>query len=145
MLCLRPGRRPRLLYRLLVHRGHRGEQKGFTPADFIRFLTAAHHQLDGKTVVVWDNLPGHHARRTQQFIDAHADWLTVHWLPAYTPETNPVESVWACLKTGPLANLAVTSVEQLIAVIRTALKRIQYRPALLRGFLAGTGLHLEPP
>ncbi|WP_261569431.1 transposase [Frankia gtarii] len=110
-----------------------------------RFLTAAHHQLDGKIVVVWDNLPGHHARRTQQFIDDHTDWLTVHRLPAHAPKINPVESVWACLQTGPPANLAVTRVEQLIAAIRTALTRIQHRPALLRGFLAGTGLHLEPP
>lgn len=66
-------------------------------------------------------------------------------LPAYALELNPVEAVWAHLKTGILANLAVTRVEDLTLTIRTALKRIQYRPALLQGFLAATGLQLEPP
>jgi hypothetical protein len=36
------------------------------------------------------------------------------------------------------------SADQLAAVIRTRLKRIQYRPALINGFLAQTGLSLEP-
>ncbi|WP_347176696.1 transposase [Parafrankia sp. EAN1pec] len=55
------------------------------------------------------------------------------WLPAYTPELNPVESLWAHLKTGVLANLTARSLDHLIRVIRTAIKRLQYRPDLLRG------------
>jgi transposase len=144
MICLRPGRRPRLLYRLLVHRGRRGEQKGLVATDFTRLLMAAHHQLPGKIVLVWDNLPGHHAGVTRAFIDHHTDWLSVYWLPSYTPELNPVEGLWAQVKTGVLANLAVLGVDHLIRVIKTAFKRIQYRPDLLWGFLAGTGLGLEP-
>jgi putative transposase len=34
--------------------------------------------------------------------------------------------------------------DQLAAVVRIRLKRIQYRPALIDGFLAQTGLSLEP-
>ncbi|MCM3882628.1 transposase [Frankia sp. R82] len=81
MVRVRPGRRPRLIYRLLVHRGCRGEQKGFVAADFIRLVTAAHHQLNGKIMVVWDNLPGHHAHTVRAFVHSHADWLCVYWLP----------------------------------------------------------------
>jgi hypothetical protein len=33
---------------------------------------------------------------------------------------------------------------QLAAIVRNRLKRIQYRPALIGGFLAQTGLTLEP-
>jgi hypothetical protein len=33
---------------------------------------------------------------------------------------------------------------QLAAIIKNRLKRIQYRPALIDGFLAQTGLTLEP-
>lgn len=145
MVCVRPGRRPRLIYRLLVHRGRRGERKGFVARDFIRLLTAAYHQLDGKIMVVWDNLPGHHAHVVGEFIDSHADWLSVYWLPSYAPEINPVEGLWAHLKTGVLANLAARGLDHLIRVIKTALKRAQYRPDLLWGFLAETGLSLEPP
>ena len=48
------------------------------------------------------------------------------------------------LKGGVLANLAVASFGHLVQVIRRGLKKIQYRPGLIEGCLAGTGLTLEP-
>ena len=55
----------------------------------------------------------------------------------------PIEVAWANMKNG-LGNLAASSVGQLAAIVRNRLKRIQYRPALIDGFLAQTGLTLEP-
>ena len=60
-------------------------------------------------------------------------------MPAYAPELNPVEGVWANLKNG-LGNLAVRGADQLAAVVKNRLKRVQYRPDLIDGFLAQTGL-----
>jgi hypothetical protein len=56
LIAVRPGQRPRLIYR--VHHGHRGEdkRKGFTEADYARLLDAAHQQLGGPIVLIWDNL-----------------------------------------------------------------------------------------
>src|SRR6266516_4639207 len=70
-------------------------------------------------------------------------WLTVYQLPAYAPELNPVEPLWSHLKRS-LANLAKRNLAQLTALIKTRLKRMQYRPGLLNGFLASTGLDLTP-
>jgi len=47
------------------------------------------------------------------------------------------------MKNG-LGNLAARNVDHLAAVVKNRLKRIQYRPALINGFLAQTGLTLEP-
>ncbi len=47
------------------------------------------------------------------------------------------------MKNG-LGNLAAGSADQLARVVRNRLKRIQYQPALINGFLAQTGLTLEP-
>ena len=47
------------------------------------------------------------------------------------------------MKNG-LGNLAVRNVDQLAAVVKNRLKRIQYRSQLIDGFLAQTGLTLEP-
>ena len=47
------------------------------------------------------------------------------------------------MKNG-LGNLAARNVDQLATIVRNRLKRIQYRPALINGFLARTGLTLEP-
>jgi hypothetical protein len=42
-----------------------------------------------------------------------------------------------------LGNLTACTVDQLAATVKTLLKRIQYRPELIDGFLAQTGLALE--
>jgi putative transposase len=47
------------------------------------------------------------------------------------------------MKNG-LGNLAASGVDQLAAIVKNRLKRIQYRPELIDGFLAQTGLILEP-
>ncbi len=75
---------------------------------------------------------------------AARDWLTVFQLPPYASELNPVEPVWSSLKRS-LANLTRHDIDQLTAQIKTRLRRMQYRPALLEGFLAKTGLDLAPP
>jgi hypothetical protein len=43
-----------------------------------------------------------------------------------------------------LANLAKRNLSQLTALVKTRLKRMQYRPGLLDDFLASTGLDLVP-
>jgi putative transposase len=43
-----------------------------------------------------------------------------------------------------LANLAKRNLGQLTALVKTRLKRMQYCPALLDGFLASTCLDLKP-
>ena len=74
---------------------------------------------------------------------AARDWLTVCQLPPYAHELNPVEPLWSHLKRS-LANLAKHNLAQLTALVKTRLKQMQYRPALLEGFLASTGLDLTP-
>jgi putative transposase len=76
-------------------------------------------------------------------LTAARSWLTVYQLPSYAHELNPVEPVWSHLKRS-LANLTKHNLAQLTALVKTRLKRMQYRPGLLGGFLASTGLDLTP-
>jgi hypothetical protein len=143
LLCVKPGQRPRLIYRTHTGPKRRNEtRKGFTETDFAGLLDAAHQQLGGPLVVVWDNLNAHVSAAMGELIAARS-WLTVYRLPAYAHELNPVEPVWSHLKRS-LANLAKRNLTQLTALVKARLKRMQYRPALLRGFLASTGLDLTP-
>lgn len=64
-------------------------------------------------------------------------------LPAYAPDLNPTEGVWSHLKRS-IGNLAVHDVQHLQVIIKNRLKTIQYRADLIDGFLAHTGLTLEP-
>jgi len=143
LIAIKPGHRPRLIYR--VHKSRRrgkDQRKGITETDCARLLDAAHQQLAGPIVLVWDNLNVHISDMMSALI-ATRPWLTVYRLPPYAHELNPVEPVWSHLKRS-LANLAKRNLAQLTALIKTRLKRMQYRPALIEGFLASTGLDLTP-
>ena len=141
LIAARPGQRPRLIYR--THRGRRGDKrKGFTEYEYARLLDDAHQQFGGPVVLVWDNLNTHTSGAMRELIAAR-DWLTVFQLPPYASELNPVEPVWSNLKRS-LANLTKHNISQLTALVKTRLRRMQYRPGLLEGFLAKPGLDLSP-
>jgi len=56
LIAIKPGCRARLIYRVHHARRHRGDRrKGFTEMDYAQLLDAAHQQLGGLLIVVWDN------------------------------------------------------------------------------------------
>jgi hypothetical protein len=146
LVATRPGCRPRLIYR--AHLGRRGggrdgdRRKGLTEADYARLLDAAHRQLGGPIMGIWDNLNTHVSAAMTEIIAARL-WLTVYRLPPYAHELNPVEPVWAHLKRS-LANLTKHTITELTALVKIRLRQMQHRPGLLAGFLASTGLDLSP-
>ena len=143
LVATKPGHRPRLIYR--THSSRRrsiGRRKGLTEADYARLLDAAHRQLGGPIVLVWDNLNTHVSQAMAEIVAARP-WLTVYRLSPYAHELNPVEPVWSHLKRS-LANLTKHTLAELTALVRTRLRRMQYRPGLLIGFLASTGLEFGP-
>ena len=99
--------------------------------------------MHAPVILIRDNLNTHISAVMRGHIEAHRGWLTVVRLPAYAPDLNPVEGAWANVKNG-LGNLAAADVDQLAAIVKNRLKRIQYRSALISGYLAQTGLTLDP-
>ena len=90
LIAIRPGSRPRLIYRVHHGRAHgKKRRKGFTETDYARLLDAAHQQLGGPLVVVWDNLNTHVSRAMGELIVAR-DWLTVFQLPPYATSSTPM-------------------------------------------------------
>lgn len=55
-----------------------------------------------------------------------------------------VEVVWSHLKRN-LANLAKSTLDQLLGMIKNRLARMQHRPNLITGYLVKTRLDLPPP
>lgn len=141
IVAYRTGQQPRIIYRTLVHRGRKGESKGFGEDHFADLLDAAHQHLAAPIVLLWDGLPAHKSAKMRALIAARP-WLRVYRLPGYAPELNPVENLWSSLKHG-MANLAPCRVDDLLRVAKNRLKRMQYRPTLAFGFLATSGL--APP
>ncbi len=143
LACYKPGRRPRLIYR--PSRDARPDgRKSFAWTDYRDLIQAAHRQLSGPIVLVWDNLNTHLTAGMRRYIDAR-DWLTVYQLPTYAPDLNSVEGIWSVLRRTTQANRAFTDPDDLVAAIRQGLRQLQYRPDVLDGCLVGTGLTLGRP
>ncbi|WP_406179031.1 transposase [Streptomyces sp. NBC_01006] len=119
-------------------------RKSFAWTEYRDLLVAAHQQLDGPIVLIWDNLNVHKDRRTRAFIDAQ-DWITAYHLPPYAPHLNPVESIWSVLRRTSQANTAFTDPDHLISRLRHGLRQIQYRSDIINGCLTATGLTLTTP
>nr|WP_241678939.1 transposase [Streptomyces lasalocidi] len=74
-------------------------------------------------------------------IETNAEWLTVFHLPTYAPDLNPQEGIWSLVER-EIGNLAAGDLTQITRAVRRRLKRIQYRPELVDGCLATTGMPL---
>ncbi|MFG2395183.1 transposase [Streptomyces lavendulae] len=141
--CHKPGHRSRLIYRPRRDDGRRDGRKSFSWRDYRDLLIAAHQQLGGPIVLVWDNLNVHKAAGLREFA-ASREWLTIYYLPPYAPDLNPVEGIWSLLRRGWLSNVAFHTPEHLVQRIRRGLRHIQYRSDLIDGCLAETGLTIRP-
>jgi hypothetical protein len=53
-----------------------------------------------KATLLWDGLPAHRSPAMGAWLRRQRHWLVVEPLPAYAPELNPVEPLWANLKGG---------------------------------------------
>jgi transposase len=78
----------------------------------------------------------------RRWIGSQRDWLVVEYLPAYAPDLNPVEGLWANLKAVELAGLAAATLEDLQAVVHRGIDRIRAAWHLPYSFLRHCGLSL---
>jgi transposase len=95
-----PDRGPRLCFQL--------QPDPYTSVTLIQVLTQLRGFYTGERVVlIWDGLGAHRSRTMRDWLATQTDWLTVEQLPTYAPDLNPVEGLWANLKTVELANFTV--------------------------------------
>jgi hypothetical protein len=69
-------------------------------------------------------------------LDTQRDWLTVERLPAYAPELNPVEYLWANPKGAELANFTGDTVAEVADQAQHGIQRVCDSDSLVLGFLA---------
>jgi hypothetical protein len=111
----------------------------------IGVLGELHRFLGGeKATLLWDGLPAHRSRAMQAFVASQRRWLVVERLPAYAPELNPVEGLWANLKGkgGELANFAGDTLDQVAVAATRGADRVRQTPHLPYSFLRRCGLSL---
>ena len=106
---------------------------GYNIETLIGVLGELHRFLGGeKATLLWDGLPAHRSKAMQAFVVSQRRWLVVERLPAYAPELNPVEALWANLKGkgGELANFVGDTLDQVIVAATRGADRIRQTPPL---------------
>jgi len=66
---------------------------------FLEFLKALIHDAANPVFLILDNHPVHHAKRVRAYVESLNGMLKLFFLPAYSPELNPDESVWGISNT----------------------------------------------
>jgi transposase len=61
--------------------------------------------IPGRLLIVWDGLAAHRSRFVKDFLAGLDGRIHTLALPAYAPELNPVEYIWAHLKQHELPNV----------------------------------------
>jgi len=133
-LCYRwDGGRARLYFHL--------RPDSYNDLGLIDFLHQLRRAFRGQAVLLlWDGLSGHRSKVMQAFLATQSRWLEVERLPAYAPDLNPAEGLWANLKGRELANRCDLEVSHSVAAAHRGVRRIRGNQQLLFGFLRQTGL-----
>lgn len=97
--------------------------------------------IKGPIALLWDGLMQHRAKIVKELLSSHSNrFKIVERFPAYAPELNPQEYVWAASKTKDMANFCPKDFNQLALRARKSIRRIQKSPQILRGALQKSGL-----
>lgn len=67
-----------------------------------------------KIHVICDNAAFHNCRLVREYLAAHGQRIVLHFLPAYAPETNPIERVWWHLHEVVTRNHRCQSIDELL-------------------------------
>jgi transposase len=106
---------------------HPGAIKG---PQVIAFLEVLLRHLRAPLLILWDGAI-HRSRLVKDFIAGTAGMLEVAALPAYAPELNPVEYLWAHLKEHEIGNLVARHAWELSRDATAALRRMRRRPKII--------------
>jgi transposase len=93
--------------------------------NFLIFLTALVKAYAGRKIrLVCDNGRFHHTKAVEAWVKAHADVLSIYWLPPYCPSLNLIERLWGHLKRTVLANVLFKTLDDLVQAFRRGVARV---------------------
>jgi transposase len=110
--------------------------------DVVAFLERLLREVSGRMVLIWDGAPIHRSHAIKAVLaSGAAQRVHVERLPAYAPELNPGEGLWAQLKRVELRNLCCFNLPHRRRALRDAVKRVRRKPRILTGCFQGAGLY----
>lgn len=84
---------------VIVQQADRGNAQTFKK--YLKKVLRHYKTTNGKIYMILDNVRFHHAKALKPFLENHADKLELVFLPAYSPDFNPIERVWWYMTLNP--------------------------------------------
>jgi transposase len=109
-----------------------GSTERFTAARYCAFLATILAHTTQPVIVIHDGARYHTAAATTAFVAQHADRLSVHALPTYSPDYNPIEHLWRNVKRSKTHNRHFPTFESLVQAVDAGLATFQHDPAAVR-------------
>jgi transposase len=98
----------------------RREQERFNAETFFEFLRQLRRssiRSGRRVVLISDNARYHHARLHKPWREKHAKGFALHYLPAYSPQLNPIERVWKLTRRLCLHNRYFPTLEEVMNAV----------------------------
>lgn len=107
--------------------------KRLSADDFIAFIDDIKSCYRGyKVVLCLDNFPTHKAKKVKEHIRKNSDWLELMYLPAYSPQFNPIEQLWKYGKYIVTHNTFYVRIEELENSLREFFAEIKLKKNLIK-------------
>ena len=119
---------------------YRGAIKSPQVVDFLKALV---RHLRGPLLIIWDRLSAHRSGIVRDHIASLGGYIQIEYLPAYAPELNPVEYIWAHWKQHELPNVCPRDYWHLGETARRTLRKMRRRPTLITAFWKQASLWSE--
>lgn len=90
-------------------------QKGNTVTFFKFLVKVVRQNINQKIVMVVDNVRYHHAKRLKPILEKYKHRIELVYLPAYSPDLNPIERIWWYMRKRITHNRYLETMEERIA------------------------------
>jgi len=101
---------------------------------FIDFLQRLRRLSHKRALLIVDGHPAHRARKTQRWLEEHADQMRLIFLPAYSPDLNPDEMLNQDVKSNAVGRQRPHTLAQMMQTVLSCLRSRQRRRDLVQRY-----------
>jgi transposase len=109
-------------------------EKGLSADLFIEFLKRLIVGVNHPVFLILDGHPAHRSAKVRKFVESTEGELELYFLPGYSPEPNPDETVWSYVKHHSVGKEIITGPSQFHLLVLGALRRLRKSPCMVRNF-----------
>jgi transposase len=84
--------------------------------------------------LIVDGHPVHKSRKVREYVESTGGKLRLFYLPGYSPELNPDETVWSHVKHYVVGKKIISGPEQFLRVVKEALYALMHKHSIISSF-----------